>query len=201
MSEVIDVWAKRNARLHAADSGLEHRRLLVEDALREVAYSVRSAFADVLREQSDLALSNETQGRYQETVRLSRARFAAGDISEAELKKVELEGMRYLNQVTDAEMQLAEARQKLASLLALGWASALPQVIEPEPQRLRFRADALLEQAMKERPDVRAVRSALEVAEANVGLERRLALPDLSLGVAFTHSGFVVSGDNPNSLL
>src|SRR5438094_349760 len=50
ISEVVDIWAKRSARIRAADIGVEHRRLLVEDALREIVYAVRGAFADVVRE-------------------------------------------------------------------------------------------------------------------------------------------------------
>src|SRR5581483_7084111 len=106
ISEIVDIWAKRNARLRAASRSLAHKKLLVADALRNIVYAVRTAFADVLREQAELGLARETRSRYDETVRLSRSRFAAGDISEAELKKVELEGMRYHNVELDAEMEL-----------------------------------------------------------------------------------------------
>ena len=104
--EIIDVWAKRGARAAPPSEGVEHRRLLVEDALREIVYAVRSAFADVLREQSERELARDVADRYAETVRLSQARFRAGDISEADLRKIELEAHRYQNDVIDAEMQL-----------------------------------------------------------------------------------------------
>src|SRR5262249_35179617 len=89
---IIDVWNKRGARIDAANQARELKRLEVEDALREIVYAVRTAYADVLREQAENKLSREVRARYEETVRLSRERRAAGEISEADLQKTELEG-------------------------------------------------------------------------------------------------------------
>ncbi len=203
LSEVIDVWAKRNARLRAADRSIEHKRLQVQDALREIVFAVRSAFADVLREQSEYSLAKETRARYDETVRLSRARFAAGDISEAELKKVELEGLRYQNGEIDAEMELDLARQKLAALLSLGEAAQLPMLEAealPDAKRTPYVVAKLIDQALADRPDVQAARVAKLLSESTLAQARREAFPDISLGLTFTHSEFTVSGDNPNSL-
>src|SRR5437667_351870 len=59
-------------------------------------------------------------------VRLSRARAAAGEISEAELHKIELEGMKYGNALIDADLDLTLARQRLAALMGLRSESELP---------------------------------------------------------------------------
>jgi cobalt-zinc-cadmium efflux system outer membrane protein len=201
VSEIIDIWAKRNTRIRSAERGIERQRLLLEDALREIAYAVRSAYADVLREQSEYALAKETQARYDETIRLTRARRAAGDISESELKKIELEGMRYQNATIDAEMQLDLARQKIAGLLAMPSAATLPSELAEAPlHREPLLLDPLIQRALEERPDARALIAEKRRAEAELTQARREAFPDISLGVAYTHSNFTVSGDNPNSL-
>src|SRR5664279_2828271 len=101
ISEVIDIWAKRGLRIRSAEQGLRYKRLLLQDALREITYAVRSAFADIVRKRSELEFSREVLGRYSETVRLSQARFRAGEISEAEFRKIELEGLKYQNAVID----------------------------------------------------------------------------------------------------
>jgi cobalt-zinc-cadmium efflux system outer membrane protein len=200
VTEIIDVWAKRTARMHTADRSIEHRKLVVEDALREIAYAVRSAFAEVIREQSERELSIETRARYDETVRLSRARFKAGDISDSELKKVELEGMRYENGVIEADLQLDLAKQRLAALLGLP-AGALPgEPMENQAPRVPYDRNALIDRALDMRPDVRAARQAKLLTEAVLAQARREAFPDIALGVAYTHSNFTISGDNPNTL-
>src|SRR4029079_4061976 len=104
-----------------------------------IAHAVRSAHTSVQREQSERALARETQARYAETIRLTRARRAAGDISERELQKIELEGLRYDNAVIDAEMELDLTRQRLAALLGLGSPASLP----PELEEARVRREPL----------------------------------------------------------
>lgn len=199
ISDVIDIWAKRSARMHAADEGLRYKRLQVEDALRDIVYSVRSAFADVVREQSEHELAREIRERYAETVRLSRARRAAGEISEAELGKIELEGLKYDNDLIDAEQEYDLARQKLAALLGIG--TALPfHASFPLPRDMEVSLPKLTATALAARPDVLAAKAAERFAGASIDSEKREAFPDISLGVSYTHSDFGASGDNPNTL-
>jgi cobalt-zinc-cadmium efflux system outer membrane protein len=201
LAEIIDVWSKRGARLRAADRGLEHRRFAVEDALREIAYAVRSAFADVVREQSERQLSYDIRDRYAETVRLSRTRFSAGEISESEFRKIELEGLKYQTAVIAADTEYDLARTKLAALLALPSVADLPQpLVDEVPSEPALPEAALVARALERRPDVRAAERARALAEANLGAARREALPDLTLSASYTHSEFTVSGDNPNTL-
>jgi cobalt-zinc-cadmium efflux system outer membrane protein len=201
ISDVVDIWGKRSARLRAANRSVAFKKLLAEDAIREIVYAVRSAFADVVREQSERDLSHETRARYDETVHLSRSRFAAGDISDAELKKVELEGLRYQNAEVDAVMELDLSRQKLAALLALGSADQLPGPLqETEAPRMDYAMGPLIDRALMQRPDVRAAKEAKLLSDAMLAQARREADPDISLGLVYTHSQFTVSGDNSNTI-
>jgi len=202
IDEILDVWSKRGARTRAAERGVAQRRYLTEDALREIVHAVRSAFADVLRSQSERDMAREVAARYAETVRLSAARFKAGDIAEAELRRIELEGLRFNNAVIDAEMQLDLGRQHLATLLGLGAnGAALPgeRLVEPEG-RPSFDLPRLVEQALEQRPDLKAAGAARAAGEAQLTAAEREVYPDLTLGATYTHSAFTISGDNPNAL-
>ena len=201
VSEIIDVWAKRSARTRAAELGVEEKRLQVEDALREIVYAVRSAFADVTREQHERQLAREIADRYGDTVRVSRGRFRAGDISEAELRRVELEGLRYTNAVIDADLQLDLAREKLARMMGLASGAQLPaQVTDMADTRRAYSVPALISVAMEYRPDIRAAGAAHRTAEAQLDSAKREVYPDISLGASYTHSAFTVSGDNPDTM-
>jgi outer membrane protein, heavy metal efflux system len=154
----------------------------------------------VLREQLERRLSHEMRDHYGETLRISRARRQAGEISEAELRKIELEGLKYENGAIDADMELDVVRSKLAALLGLPREAELPEsVATPLPPPAGSLA-ALTERALAARPDVLAVRKAREAAEAALAREKREALPDLTVGVSYTRSRFAASGDNPNTL-
>jgi cobalt-zinc-cadmium efflux system outer membrane protein len=200
VSEVIDVWAKRSARMRAADKGIEHRKWVVEDALREIVYAVRAAFADLTREQLEAELARSMKARYDDTIRVSVARFRAGEISEAELRKIELEGLRYENAVIDEDSELDISRQKLAALLGFNSGAELPgPAIMTNEQRTPPMLGTLVTRALQERPDLRAASQGRALAEATLESAKREAYPDISLGVAFTHSEFQISGDNPNA--
>ena len=201
ISEVIDIWAKRGHRIRAAEQGLHYKKLLLEDAFREITYAVRSAFAGVLRKRSELEFSREVLDRYSETVRLSRSRFKAGEISEAEFRKIELEGLKYQNAVIDNELERDLARQSLAALLGFGSIDELPDTLLAEDVGpLRRSVADLTRDALENRPDIRAIVEGRRYATASLVSARREAYPDLTLGVTYMHSEFQVSGDNPNSL-
>ncbi len=202
VSEVIDVWAKRSARIKAADLGIQQRRLRVEDALREIAYAVRSAFSDVVREQQEYELSITIKSRYDDTVKLSRSRVRLGEASEFEGLKIELEGIKYGNLVIDAQMQLDVTRQSLAQLMGLPTAKDLPGTAMAAPiPRTPPSVEPLVARALQDRPDLKAARRGKVFAEAMLASAEREAYPDIALGVTFTHSGFTISGDNANSVL
>ena len=202
VSEVIDVWAKRSARIKAADLGVEQRRLRVEDALREIAYAVRSAFSDVVREQQEHELSITIKSRYDDTVKLSRSRVRLGEASEFDGLKIELEGMKYGNLVIEAQMQLDLARQSLAQLMGLPTAKDVPATVMATPvPRTPPSVEPLVARALQDRPDLKAARRGKVFAEAMLASAEREAYPDISLGLTFTHSGFTVSGDNANAVL
>jgi cobalt-zinc-cadmium efflux system outer membrane protein len=138
--------------------------------------------------------------RYAETVRLSRARFSAGEISEAEFRKIELEGLKYQTDVIAAETEYDLTRQRLAALLGLGSGDELPQSFADETgPDVVTPTTALVARALATRPDVRAAERARALAEASLGSARREALPDIALSASYTHSEFTVSGDNPNT--
>ena len=203
VAEVIDVWAKRSARIRAADLGVEYQRLQVADVLREIVFSVREAFTDLVREQAQLELVKDIKSHYDETTRLARSRVRAGEISEAEGQKIELEGLKYENALIDAQMELDLARQRLAVLLGFVSTSQLPGTAtgaDTGAPRNPPELDPLLARALRERPDMLAARKGRELAEAQIEVARREGYPDPSLGLMYTHSEFTVSGDNANAL-
>ena len=201
VSEVIDVWAKRSARIKMADLGVELRRLRVEDAFREIAFAVRQTFTDLVREQEEHELSVTMKSRYDETVRISRARVKGGEISEFEGQKIELEGMKYQNALIDADLQLDLARQRMAAIMGLPSVADLGGNAVPAPApRTPFNLEPLVASALEHRPDLRAARRGHAFADAMLSAARREAYPDISLGAFYTHSEFTASGDNANTL-
>lgn len=204
ISQAIDIWRKRQGRAGLARQHGETRRCGVEDALREVAYVTRARFAEVLREQAELALMVEARRGYAQTVSLMQRREAAGDIARTDLDKIELEALRYTQLVLQAERELADARAALAEVMALADAASLPVELyaQPMPNAAATTpdAEAVLARALRQRPDVRAAKSEWVRAGLSGAVARRETLPDLTVGLNYTRSHFQISGDNPHAL-
>ncbi len=201
VSQVIDVWFKRSKRVEAAEKGVQSAEFSVEQAVREVGWAVKTAFADALRAHEQRLLTTEARERYDDTVRLSAARLKVGDISETDYKKIELEQLRYKTAEAQARLQSELARQRLAALMTLP-PSQVPSELEPTAKMNEkiFELGRLIQQAADARPDLRAANKSVERAQAALSSQRREAYPDLALTLAYTHDNFTVSGDNPNTL-
>jgi len=200
ISQLIDIWSKRGRRLDVATQNQKVKRLQLEDLFREVAHTVRSAFVDALRAKTQFDFANEVRERYGETLRLSRSRRQAGEISESELRKIELEGLKYQSAVVDATLERDLSRQKLAALMGFDSSVSLPAEFAPlVVPALARDALQLTQIALENRPDYRAALESRKLADNSVALAHREAYPDLTLGVGFVHSGFEISGDNPNT--
>lgn len=201
ISEVIDVWFKRSARIDAANAGIEWRKLRVEDALREIVFAVRGSFLDLVREQEESELARTMSARYAETVRLAKSRVAAGEISPSEGGKIELESLKYTNALIDAEMELDIARDRLARLMGLPSRSDLPgKAVIASSTRTPPALQPLVQKALENRPDLRAARKGRSWADAMLTSSKREGFPDIAIGAGYTHSEFTASGDNANSL-
>lgn len=201
ISQTLDVWFKRRARVAVAEKSIEASRERVQDALREVQKAVASAFAAVVREQDESALASQARAYYDETVSLFQKRFDAGDISEAELSKTQLEQLKSRNNELDATAQLLTARLQLAALLA--WPNIdtfSATLLADAPPRTVFPQVPLLQKALQSRPDMRGLLRDKERAALDIDKERRERLSDITASLGYSRSLFQISGDNPHTL-
>ena len=201
VSDVIDVWFKRSTRIDVANTGIEVHKLRVEDVLRDIVFTVRTSFLDLVREQEETELARTMNGRYSETVRLARARVSAGEISPSEGQKIELESLKYQNALIDAELELDLARERLARLLGLASRNELPgKAVVAQSPRVPPALAPLVQRGLENRPDLRAAKKGQSWADAMLSSSRREGFPDIALGLGYTHSEFTASGDNGNTL-
>jgi cobalt-zinc-cadmium efflux system outer membrane protein len=200
LSQQVDIWFKHAKRVETAERGTEAARLQVESAAREVVHAVRGAFAEALHAQEERALAEQARARYDETVRLSAAKYKVGETAKTDFKKIELERLRYVQAEHEAQLALELAREKLAQTLVLP-PGALPDGLEPTvPKPTDDTVEALTQKALDQRPDMMAQRKLIERAQAALASQHRELLPDVTIGLSYSRDYFTISGDNPNSV-
>jgi cobalt-zinc-cadmium efflux system outer membrane protein len=200
VDQLLELGGKRGKRRDQARAALAGAVAGTADARRTALFELRTAFWSAVRARARRLLAEQVTGRSAETLRISRARLDAEDISTVDFEKVELEAMKQQNDLADA---VATERSAVAGLLALVGPTAPPDVevrgdltIRPPP----LDETRLVQRATEERADVRAARAQAEAARAAVALAEAQAVPDLTLGLGYTRSKAVAVGDNPDSL-
>jgi cobalt-zinc-cadmium efflux system outer membrane protein len=200
LDQPLELGGKRGHRLSVAKGALAGATLSRADALRTARAELRLAFWGAVRTRERRALAQAVRARSAETLRITRARFANQDISALDLDKIELEAAQQENELADA---VASERTAVAALLKLAGPGA-PADVEVsgdlaspatplDPVRLTARA-------LEARPDLAAARRKVATAQASVSLAEAQAVPDVTVGVGYTRSRALLSGDNPQSL-
>jgi outer membrane protein, heavy metal efflux system len=195
----VPLWGKRGARIEAARDRTEAAKATRADVDRQLAFEVRSRFVALLEASERLRLARENLDRYRESVRITGSRAREGDISAAEFDKVALEQRSFEHEVADAELDRREAVAALLPLLGSPAADIEPvgELALPEAPEA---TDRLIADALARRPDLHAAEGTREAAEAALRLARAERWPNVTVGLEYTHSEFLVSGDLPNTL-
>jgi len=162
---------------------LQSTRLLVQSDVARTYFVLRALDAE-------RALVRETVAAYGDTLRLTERRYAAGDVAELDLARVQGEVAATQSQALALDRQRAQLEHALAVLLGelpssftlaeSEWRGALPNVPAGIPSTVLTR-----------RPDVSAAQSAMLAAQARVGVARSAWFPD----VALTANGGFASTD------
>ena len=200
LSWELDVWGKRHLRTEAAEAGIEVARAQLKDALRAVANAVTNAYVNLQHAEDALTLTNEVSRQYGETVRASRDRFTHGDAAGTDFQKIELEMIKYEAAQLAAQQERALDERVLKELLALSPEMVdiqvfhgAPTTASPPPLK------SLVDEAMRDRPDLQAALVAEEQAQRQLAFAHRVAVPNPDAQLGYTHSTHTYAGDNPNT--
>ncbi len=191
LSQEVEIAGQRQKRLAVAQSGLERASADAHSAELTMIATVKSAFVGALANAARLTIARQGADAARDLrTRLQAAKPRSG-IPLIELNQAEMQESRSLRDVASAERAYQDSLSQLRYLLdvapdqeielvgAIGTA-----VHEPPP------ADELVERALQQRADLAGYRHRLEVAENQLDLTRREAVPNVTV------SGFVSRFDN-----
>jgi cobalt-zinc-cadmium efflux system outer membrane protein len=186
LSQEIEVFGQRSLRIKSAKLNLQERRLLLRDQMRLLIGAVKLTYLDALRARDQLKLLLELQGLDSRLLEAARSRLQAGEIGQIDFN---LAQVRY----GESSRALIEGRERYrlqrSSLGRLLGAAAGP---EPWPDDVQttlpnYQLEQLETSAMQNRPDLAARQLEVARLETESTLNRRLALPNLTLGAFGGH--------------
>jgi outer membrane protein, heavy metal efflux system len=159
---------KRELRLKSAQQGTQIAASQHEDLERNLLFTLRSAFVQVLQQKSIVDLSHQELDYYDKIITISQDRFKAGDLAQIDLDRIELQRVQYESDLQTAEVSLRTAKIQLLQLLNdrtpvdqfdLQGSFDFPDQLQP--------LEAFRQIAMANRPDLQAALQSIQQADTN----------------------------------
>jgi cobalt-zinc-cadmium efflux system outer membrane protein len=179
----------RRVRRDLADLDVSAERARVTASLAARALDVRQAFATLLARQERVRVLEESITELSRLEQIVRGRHEAGDRSEYDVARIELETTSLRVELRNAETDVEDAAGRLAALLGFpGWQPRAEGSLEP--RELPTEVEQLWATAERQRPSIAAARAQASFARGGLTLARRerLPVPALALGTLLTQN-------------
>jgi cobalt-zinc-cadmium efflux system outer membrane protein len=172
VTQLFERRNKRQLRVESARRSTSIAGTDRQDLERTLTFNLRDAFNRVLQAKSILELADQNLRYYDEVIRVNRERLRAGDISQSDLDRIELQRAQFESDLVTAQVNLRTAKIDLlqfmndrqpADSFEVAGDFKFGEAIVPVPE--------LHEHAIDARPDLKSATTAIDKAR----VENRLA--------------------------
>jgi cobalt-zinc-cadmium efflux system outer membrane protein len=185
---------KRQHRLQAAKDQTAVTTSTISDNERTLVFQVASQFISVQLAESTLDLAEQDMKSFQNTVDISQARYKAGDVSEDDFLKIELQLLQFQTDVSQAVLAKVQALTGLRQMLGYQSVSADFDVAgDFDYQPLKLDLEDLQAAALRDRPDLRAAVQGVTAAKSQYELAKANGKQDVTASIDYSHTGDVNS--------
>ncbi len=187
----IETGGRRRLRTQAADQAVEAQKLGYQNQIRLVRLEVERAFFHTILAKSNLEASRLILDQAERVISLNRVRYEQGDISALDLNRIEVETLKFQDDVFQADLALRNAKSSLLALLHAPDLSRDVEVIGTLPvsyqnpeRELPPQAplDELVRIALQQRPDLAAHQWEQKRADTETLLQRAIRSPNITVG-------------------
>lgn len=189
IDQEIELAGRRRLRTRAAETGISSMEASYRDQQRRLEFEVRRSYFGVVLATADVDVARIALDEIDRVISLNRARQQHGVISGVEVRRIQVERLRFVDDLFNAQLALRNARSALLALLDapdLGVAFEVTEALapdaaaaqpspQPDPASLRTQALAL-------RPDLQAARQEVQRFDTETQLQRALRTPNVTVG-------------------
>jgi len=180
VSQEIQTAGKRFQRKAVAGAHLLATEADIDNTARLLRFAVKQAYFQMVLAKAEIAVARDLLADFDRTIRSKEEQFRLGEISGAELRRVQVERFRVFDDVIAGELNLKQARATLRTLLGLPDSTfefdVTEELAKGEPVGS---LPPLHVEAMQTRQDLKAQRQRIVRAREQIGLERARRFPDL----------------------
>jgi cobalt-zinc-cadmium efflux system outer membrane protein len=185
MDYLYERGGKRQARTALAVGNRDVTRLGLADSVRGLIQAVQDAYVDVVAARDTLKLAQENLKTFDDIAAINQVRFKDGDIAEVELMRSQVADLQFANLVRQAELQVNSSLSKLQLLLGRTKLQRFDVIDDLRHDMPNLTRDALVSEAMQQRPDLQALVRDERRAEADLKLQKANAKVDWDFGTEY----------------
>jgi cobalt-zinc-cadmium efflux system outer membrane protein len=198
ISYLFERQHKRGLRLESQKETTAITQSTYTDQERSLLFNLRSALVQLLQAKSVLENAQQKLDYWERELGVNRTRFNAGDLSQADLNRLELQRVQFESDFETAMVNLRTAKIQLLTLL--NDRTPIEQFDVTGPFDFSEGLMSLQEfrnTAMEARPDLKAAVQNVELAKINHSLAVSTGSTDPTVSAWYTHNG---SWNNPDAL-
>jgi cobalt-zinc-cadmium efflux system outer membrane protein len=185
VSQLFERGRKREIRTEAAQYTANAARREQVDVERQQRVALESAYYDLVLAQEKRVIAIETSGLFDKTIDAARRRVQAGDLSRADLARLNVDALRARNELQNVGLEEAKARVALAYLMGVERDATRIRAAEAWPALAPTPGTIDLDRVIDRRPDVQAAQARLRAADKNRELAQSLRTRDVTAGVQY----------------
>ena len=190
ISRLFERGQKRRWRLDIAHATTEVTQSQYDDQERQAVLQVKDAFTNMLAAKAALQVAEDNLDSYRKTVELSKDRLDAGDISGTDFERIDLQLAEFESDYDGAKLDLVQASDSLQLLMGIERPAADFDIIGSlQPPALTATLPQIEQEALDARPDYRAARQSVTLADAGVKMADADATVDPTIGAEYERVG------------
>lgn len=178
-----------------ARSRLRTSEYSIEDQILRIVANAENAYWDVVLARENLRVQEQALALADQTLKRAQKELELGAISELEIYQPQAQYANAEILVTQSRFRLQQTEDALRRQMGADLdpkLRELPIVLTEDvagPVQASFDKEALVEKALRQRPDIRAARQNMDVADLNIQSTTNALRPDLRLTGQYGSSG------------
>lgn len=186
VDQVIETANKGNLRTDAARKASAAVGEQVQAVVAQQLGAVDQAWYEAVVSQTRVEVLTETVGLYAKTQQANETRLKAGDVSRADVTKLQLETLRAQNDLRAAIADHASDKAGLAAAMGVP-GTLMDNRLMPDWPALDAAVPQFDPEILQRRPDVTAAEARLAAAASSRDLARAGRVPDVTVGAQYEH--------------
>jgi cobalt-zinc-cadmium efflux system outer membrane protein len=183
LSQTFELAGKRRKRIDVANANADVARAEFQTTVWQMTNDLKKKFYTVVLADSLNKLAKENQKTFAETLNHTTELFQAGEISGLDLRRLEVEKLKFDTDVANSERDYEVALRDLRVTLGGDYRAMDIEVVGAlDYQPYQFSFAELRDKSLAARPDLKAAQLSELAADQSIRLQDAQRIPDLTLG-------------------